>query len=103
MNTLLAREKRLLWGENVVEDRLGRNDTKGMVSEGFAEIALGVDSHENNLTSPHLLLGIGIHLHGTQPKRHLPSFPPGFQQVRPPFTTYLSALRVPFLKQERHQ
>lgn len=48
MNALLAQGKRLPLEEDVVEDQLGRNDTIGMVKQGFVEIALSVDNHENN-------------------------------------------------------
>ena len=102
MNGLLAKEKRLLFGESVVEDQLGRNDPKGMVNQGFVEMALGVDNHENNhrleknLTSPTLLAGIDVHFRGNAPSGicHLtPGLPP----------TYSCALGVPFLGQERQQ
>lgn len=61
MNVLLPKEKQLPFGENSVKEQLGRNDTKWIFNQDFAEIALGV-AHPRQ-EKPHLVVNIGAHLH----------------------------------------
>lgn len=70
MNVLLLKVKHLLFGSSLVDNQLKRSDTKWVVNQGSAEIALGVDYHENNPRQEnshrlHLVAGIAAHLHCT--------------------------------------